>query len=43
MCHVFVRHDSLAGVVISDHEYPFRVAHNLLNKVSIELHFSLIL
>ncbi|KAL7648942.1 UNVERIFIED_CONTAM: hypothetical protein RMT77_000877 [Armadillidium vulgare] len=33
VCHVFVRHDNLAGVVISDHEYPFRVAHNMINKV----------
>lgn len=32
MCHVFVRIDGLAGVVISDHEYQYRVAHNLLNK-----------
>ncbi|XP_050049163.1 synaptobrevin homolog YKT6 [Dermacentor andersoni] len=33
MCHVYVRSDSLAGVVVSDHEYPSRVAHTLLNKV----------
>lgn len=33
MCHVFVRGDSLAGIVISDHEYPHRVAHNFLNKI----------
>jgi hypothetical protein len=33
ICHVYVRSDSLAGVVIGDHEYPNRVAHTLLNKV----------
>jgi len=33
MCHVFVRSDKLAGVIVSDHEYPHRVAHNLLKKV----------
>lgn len=33
MCHVYVRSDSLAGVVVSDHEYPNRVAHTLINKV----------
>ena len=33
MCHVFVRNDSLAGVVISDHEYPSRVAHTLITKI----------
>ncbi|XP_041368340.1 synaptobrevin homolog YKT6-like [Gigantopelta aegis] len=33
ICHVYVRSDSLAGVVIADHEYPKRVAHTLLNKV----------
>lgn len=33
MCHVYVRSDSLAGVLISDHEYPQRVAFTLLNKV----------
>ena len=33
MCHVFVRSDSLAGVVIADHEYPSRVCFTLLNKV----------
>lgn len=33
LCHVFVRADNLAGVVISDNEYPNRVAHTLLNKV----------
>lgn len=34
MCHVYVRADNLAGVLISDHEYPHRVAHTLITKVS---------
>lgn len=33
MCHVYVRSDNLAGVVISDHEYQQRVSHTLINKV----------
>lgn len=33
MCHVYVRSDNLAGVLIADHEYPGRVAHTLLTKV----------
>lgn len=33
MCHVYVRADSLGAVLISDHEYPHRVAHTLLTKV----------
>lgn len=33
MCHVYVRSDSLAAVLVSDHEYPQRVAFTLLNKV----------
>lgn len=33
MCQVFVRGDNLAGVVISDHEYPSRVAHTLITKI----------
>lgn len=33
MCHVYVRADNLAGVLIGDHEYPGRVAHTLLTKV----------
>ncbi|XP_034941928.1 synaptobrevin homolog YKT6 [Chelonus insularis] len=33
MCHVYVRGDSLAGVLISDHEYPNRVCHTLITKV----------
>lgn len=33
MCHVFVRADNLAAVLISDHEYPRRIAHTLITKV----------
>ncbi|XP_058805842.1 synaptobrevin homolog YKT6 isoform X2 [Phymastichus coffea] len=33
MCHVYVRGDGLAGVLLSDHEYPNRVAHTLITKV----------
>lgn len=33
MCHVYVRSDNLSAALISDHEYPHRVAHTLLNKV----------
>lgn len=33
VCHVYVRGDNLAGVVISDQEYPQRVAHTLITKV----------
>ncbi|PSN51198.1 Synaptobrevin YKT6 [Blattella germanica] len=33
MCHVYVRGDNLAGVLISDHDYPHRVAHTLITKV----------
>lgn len=33
MCHVYVRADNLAGVLISDHEYPGRVSHTLITKV----------
>lgn len=33
LCHVYVRSDSLAGVVIADSEYPSRVAFSLLEKV----------
>ena len=35
LCHVYVRSDSLAGVVIADSEYPSRVAFTLLEKVSV--------
>lgn len=33
MCHVYVRADNLAGVLIADHEYPHRVAHTLITKI----------
>nr|XP_033804165.1 synaptobrevin homolog YKT6 [Geotrypetes seraphini]XP_033804167.1 synaptobrevin homolog YKT6 [Geotrypetes seraphini] len=33
LCHVYVRNDSLAGVVIADNEYPPRVCFTLLDKV----------
>ncbi|KAL1492244.1 hypothetical protein ABEB36_012723 [Hypothenemus hampei] len=33
LCHVYVRADNLAGVVISDQEYPSRVSHTLLTKI----------
>jgi synaptobrevin family protein YKT6 len=33
MVHVYVRSDGLASVIISDTEYPQRVAHTLLIKV----------
>ncbi|KRT84713.1 hypothetical protein AMK59_1923, partial [Oryctes borbonicus] len=33
MCHVYVRADNLAGIVISDHEYPSRVSHTLITKI----------
>ncbi|XP_067208001.1 synaptobrevin homolog YKT6 isoform X3 [Linepithema humile] len=33
MCYVYVRADNLAAVLISDHEYPGRVAHTLITKV----------
>ncbi|XP_076653358.1 YKT6 v-SNARE homolog [Halictus rubicundus] len=32
MCHVYVRADNLSAVLISDHEYPKRVAHTLITK-----------
>ena len=37
LCHVFVKNDSLAEVVIADSEYPSRVAFTLLEKVSLQL------
>jgi len=37
MCHVYVRSDSLAAVLISDHEYPQRVAFTLINKVQVRM------
>jgi len=33
MVHVYVRSDGLASVIVSDSEYPSRVAHTLLSKV----------
>ncbi|XP_023701326.1 synaptobrevin homolog YKT6 isoform X1 [Paramormyrops kingsleyae] len=33
LCHVYVRNDSLGGVVIADGEYPSRVCFTLLDKV----------
>lgn len=33
LCHVYIRNDSLAGVVIADNEYPSRVSFTLLDKV----------
>ncbi|XP_065071425.1 synaptobrevin homolog YKT6-like [Rhopilema esculentum] len=33
LCHVFVRNDSLSGVVIADKEYPSRVAFTLIGKL----------
>ncbi|KAF5287078.1 hypothetical protein FQA39_LY16063 [Lamprigera yunnana] len=33
MCHVYVRGDSLAAVLISDEDYPPRVSHTLITKV----------
>lgn len=33
MCHMYVRADGLAGMVVSDSEYPQRVAHNLISRV----------
>jgi hypothetical protein len=42
MCHVYVRGDNLAGVLISDHDYPHRVSHTLITKVmKIIVHFCL--
>merc|ERR1711879_613025 len=32
-CHIYVRVDNLAAVVVGDNEYPQRVAFSLLNKV----------
>jgi len=33
MVHCYMRADGIACVAISDHEYPYRVAHTMLNKV----------
>lgn len=32
-CHCYVRDDNLSAVLISDQDYPQRVAHTLLSKV----------
>jgi len=42
MCHVYVRSDSLSAVLVSDQEYPQRVAFSLLNKVSRNILFGLV-
>ncbi|TNN06881.1 Synaptobrevin YKT6 isoform 1 [Schistosoma japonicum] len=34
VCHVYVRHDNLCGVLICDEEYPERVAQTLLTKAT---------
>lgn len=33
MCHVYVRNDKLAATLISDHDYPHRVAHTVLSNL----------
>lgn len=33
ICHAYVRADGLSGVVISNQDYPHRVAHTLITKV----------
>jgi synaptobrevin family protein YKT6 len=33
MCHVYVRRDGISGIVVTDQEYPPRVAFALLNKL----------
>ena len=33
VCHVYIRADRLAGVLISDQEYPHRVGHTLLMRI----------
>lgn len=38
MCYVYVRGDNLAGVLITDHDYPQRISHTLITKVM--LHYS---
>lgn len=34
VCHVYVRHDNLCGVLFSDQEYPPRVAQSVLTKAT---------
>ena len=43
MCTVYVRSDSLAGVLISDQEYPDRISFTLLHKVGCFIDISMIL
>ena len=33
MCHVFVRSDKLSVVCVSDHDYPPRVAHTMMQRI----------
>lgn len=33
MCNVYVRGDNLAGVIITDQDYPSRVSHTLITKI----------
>ncbi|XP_074595940.1 YKT6 v-SNARE homolog [Brevipalpus obovatus] len=33
LCHAYVRADNLSAVIISDRDYPNRVAHTLLSKI----------
>lgn len=33
LLHVYIRHDGLAGIVVSDKDYPPRVAFGLINKM----------
>ena len=39
-CHVYVRSDSLACVIIADHDYPPRVCFTLMNKVCVCVFYS---
>ncbi|CAD7670483.1 unnamed protein product [Nyctereutes procyonoides] len=39
LCHIFVQHDSLAGMVIMDSEYPFWVAFALPEKIPCTIHY----
>lgn len=33
MCHVHNRQDKIAGLVVTDEEYPSRVAYSLISKI----------
>jgi len=33
MCHAYVRSDHLTAVCLTDHEYPHRVAHTMLQRI----------